>query len=161
MKYESDYKDKEIQRLKEENNLKLEITELKMQLAQKETQVKEMEKEKQVRQCEVKMEQQARQHEEEKAQLASKAEEEKEKLKKEMELQHVQSEQKLQEVVAELQRLSSISSTSSNEMSLSRSNTGLSTYAGSSGADKDDNNGINTTTKGLVQLKISNSDKED
>ena len=88
-----------------------------------------------------------------------------------MKMEREQSERKLQEMAETFRRLSSVSSTSSSEMSLSRSNTGPS-Y--SPGVDKDgtnpkdngtntDKNGVNTITEELkdVQLSISNSDTED
>jgi hypothetical protein len=170
MKFKSEYQEKENQRLKDVSELKLEIKAKEMELAQKEMQIIQMQKEEATK----KMEQQAKQHEEEKAKMEAKLkqqaehhEEEKAKMKMERE----QSERKFQEM---LQRLSSVSSTSSSEMSLSRSNTGPS-YNPGTDIDKDDTanptgNGtdadrddMNTITEGLeeVHIGISNSDKED
>ena len=157
IKLEKEYMEKEIQRLKDESELRLKIKDLEKELALKETQVEQVKKEEQARKCQemdAQMKQQAKQHEKEKA-----------KMREEMKMEREQSERKLQEI---FHRLSSVSSTSSSEMSLSRSNTGPS-Y---NGADKDaagnggtsvDKDNVTTITEDLkgVHLSISNSDKED
>jgi hypothetical protein len=190
IKLKSEYMEKEIQRLKDENKLKLEIKDLEKELALKETQVEQVKKEEQARRCQemdaqmkqqakkyeemdVQMKQQAKQMDAQMKQQAKQHEEEKAKMREELKMEREQSNRKLQEMAETFQRsLSSVSSTSSNEMSRSRSNTGPSYNPGTdkddtanptgngTNADKDD---MNTITEDLeeVHLGISNSDKED
>ena len=173
IKLKSEYMEKEMQRLKDENELKLKIKDLEKELALKETQVEQVKKEEQARRCQemdAQMKQQTRKYEQMDAKMKQQAkehEDEKAKMREEMKMEREQSERKLQEIAETFRRLSSVSSTSSSEMSLSRSNTGPS-YNGAdkdaagngTSVDKDNMNSITEDLKG-VHLSISNSDKED
>ena len=156
IKFKSEYQEKENQRLKDVSNLKLEIKEKEMELAQKEMQIMKMQKEEETRlrkEATEKIEQLAKQHDEEKAEMERKFEEQRS-------IERTQSEKKIQDLVdsyeEKFRRMSSVSSTSSSEASLSmiiRSNTGQS----SNGGNKED---MDTITEEAAHLSISNSDKE-
>ena len=156
MKFKNEYQGKENQRLKDVSKLKLEIKEKEMELAQKEMQIMQMQKEEETRlrkEATEKIEQLAKQHDEEKAEMERKFEEQRS-------IERTQSEKKFQDLVdsyeEKFRRMSSVSSTSSSEASLSmiiRSNTGQS----SNGGNKED---MDTITEEAAHLSISKSDKE-
>ena len=135
----NEYMEKEMQRLKDETELKLQIKDLKMELEQMHREEKARQHEQELK---LRLEDQARQHKEDKA-----------KLEQQIKIERTHSEIKIQEKQAqidykkELERLNSTSSTSSSEMSFSRSNT--------AGAEMD------TITEEAAQLYIPHSDSED
>lgn len=156
VKFEKEYQVKENQRLKDEHKLVLKINKLEMKLAEKKTQIMQMQKEEQARlhkEATEKIKQQAKEHEEEKEKLKEEMER---KLEEQIKLARTESEKRFQDMYEEkVRRLSSVSSTSSSEASLSilRSNTNQST----DGGNKDD---MDTITEEAAHLSISKSDKQ-